>query len=161
MHAEERKPARSHLFLSQLALQDLGKERIDLFQIVIEICHVLVPARAIFGIAHRVWMNVWATRGREHREPFAKTANPRQQVLLVLRQLLDRFRNVSAGTTSAVTDVMKFVRECVLKLRGTHRRIEVKKDGRIVFDVENKTVLARLDHRIDLRVNRCVLRQVS
>src|ERR1041385_4762029 len=57
--------------------------------------------------------------------------------------------------------MMKLVRECVGKLLATNGRIEVKKNRGILFDLEHKAVLARLDHGINLRADLRVFWQIG
>src|SRR5215211_7897000 len=103
-------------------------------------------------------VNVWTTSRREHRETLTKRSEPSHHSLRVWRQLLDLGQNILARAGAAVSDVMKLMSECVLKLLTSHSRIDVHKDRVIGFDVENETFVAWLDHWIDLGADVRVLR---
>src|SRR5216684_2633200 len=76
LHPKEAKAGLLPLLFTELAAENVVKETLHLFQIVVEVCHVAIPARVVFGFTELVRMIVRAACSGQHGKAFAERADP-------------------------------------------------------------------------------------
>jgi hypothetical protein len=106
-------------------------------------------------------MNIGAARGRQHCEAFPKASDQLHNGAGRGWHRGDLGGGPLRWATAGIADVMKFVCERVLEFFAAYGGIEIEKDGRVVFDVEDETVFAWFDYGIDFRANACVAWKVG